>query len=68
MNEARRAAFGVLPQLPDLSSSRHDPTVPLHTQMVSRDSADSADPATTYVESDACSEANVETIAAIVGR
>jgi tetratricopeptide (TPR) repeat protein len=65
MNEARRFALGVLPQLPDLSSSRHDPTVPLHTQMVSRDSDD---PATTHVEGDACSEANVETIAAVVGR
>ena len=65
MNEARRFAFGVLPELPDVPSSRHEPT-PLHTQMISRDPDNSA---TTYVvERDACSEANVETIAAVTSR
>jgi hypothetical protein len=58
MNEARRLAFGALPQLPDLSSSRHEHSAPLHTQMVTRDPD----------HSDACSEANIETIAASIIR
>ena len=66
MNEARRFEFAVLPELPDLSSSHHEPTVPLHTQMLSRDPDD---PTAAYgLQTDACSEADVLTIAASISR